>query len=190
VVGFTPIAASQPPEATVEMLSHLFADFDAATERHGLERIKLVGDAYMAVGGLHTGERDHAADATRLALELRILARRHGSPEHGPLQVRIGVCTGPVVAGVIGSHRFQYDLWGNTVNMASHLASHGVPGGIQVAEETRRLLGTQFQFTLREVRIKGRESARVHLLEGECGTQVAIPDTHRDAPAASARPSP
>ena len=110
------------------MLNDLFSALDQLAERHGLEKIKTIGDAYMVVGGLPEPRPDHAEAVAEMALDMREEVARHLDPGGGPLAVRIGIDTGPVVAGVIGPRKFSYDLWGDTVNTASRMESHGVPG--------------------------------------------------------------
>jgi adenylate cyclase len=137
IVDFTSHAERSPPEATVALLNELFSQFDALTESRGLEKIKTVGDAYMVAGGLPNPRPDHARAVAELALEMLDLAARRSFPDGGPVRLRIGIDTGPVVAGVIGRRRFSYDLWGDTVNTASRMETTGIPGCIQITERTR-----------------------------------------------------
>ena len=166
IVDFTPHAERSPPEATVALLNELFSQFDALTESRGLEKIKTIGDAYMG-GGLPNPRPDHARAVAELALEMLDLAARRSFPDGGPVRLRIGIDTGPVVAGVIGRRRFSYDLWGDTVNTASRMETTGVPGCIQITERTRKLLGDRY--VLRErgrIQVKGKGKMHTYFLSG------------------------
>lgn len=165
LVGFTAFAAGHPPEEVVAFLNESFSAFDELAARHGLEKIKTIGDAYMAVAGLPEPRADHADAAAAMSLgmleALRELNRRHAAE----LQMRIGLNTGPVIAGIIGRHKFSYDLWGDTVNIASRMESQGEPGTIQVSEATARLLGDRFPLTPRgRIAIKGKGEMATYLL--------------------------
>ena len=167
VVGFTTLAEKVTPARLVEILNEVFTRFDALAAAHGVEKIKTIGDAYMAVAGVPTASTDSAHAAARLALsmreELRLLA---AGKEHG-IQVRIGMSTGPVVAGVIGARKFAYDLWGDTVNTAARMEQHGLPGEIQVSQATFEHLKGRFQLTERgAIEIKGKGPMPTWLLVG------------------------
>jgi adenylate cyclase len=144
LVDFTRLAASLPPLRLVAILNEIFSELDRIAERHGVEKIKTIGDCYMAVAGLPRPRADHAvamadmALAVRASLEQSPLAREHG------LRFRIGIASGPVVAGVIGLERFAYDLWGDTVNMASRMEAHGLPGMIQITQGTYEAIKDRF----------------------------------------------
>jgi class 3 adenylate cyclase len=155
VVGFTPFASTLPPREVVRVLEKVFVAFDGIMRRHGIEKIKTIGDAYMAVAGVPFPCEDHAARAARAALDMqRALERIDVGHE---LQMRIGLHAGPAVAGVIGKDKFLYDLWGDTVNIASRLESQGVPGRVQVSEDVVELLFKTFRFEPRGVvDLKGR----------------------------------
>jgi guanylate cyclase len=144
VVGFTPLAQRLPPAEMVGMLDQLFTQFDALVERHGLEKIKTIGDCYMAAAGVPEPCRDHASKAAHLALEIRDVVAASAMAGQPGLEVRIGINSGPVVAGVIGTKRFLYDLWGDAVNIASRMESHGTPGEIQITRATFELLRDDF----------------------------------------------
>ncbi|MEB3186838.1 MAG: adenylate/guanylate cyclase domain-containing protein [bacterium] len=175
VVDFTPLAASTDPGTIVRMLDALFADFDALVKRHGLEKIKTIGDAYMAVAGVPYGDPDHAVNVARVALEMLEVSRHHGLGGQ-PLELRIGIHSGPAVAGVIGRDKFLYDLWGDTVNVASRIESHGLPGRIQISEETRGLLGQRFVVEPRGiVNLKGRGSTQTYWLIAEIEGSKGVP---------------
>jgi class 3 adenylate cyclase len=167
IVDFTAHAARSPPVATVALLNELFSQFDALTEARGLEKIKTVGDAYMVAGGLPDPMPDHAGAVAELALEMLNVAAGRSFPEGGPVRLRIGIDSGPVVAGVIGRRRFSYDLWGDTVNTASRMETTGVPGCIQVTERTRDLLGERYLFQERGmIQVKGKGKMLTYLLSG------------------------
>jgi adenylate cyclase len=136
LVGFTGLAARLEPRPTRDLLDRLFTAFDALADRHGLEKIKTIGDAYMAVGGIPEPSSDHPARVVAFGLDLLSETALIAAEVDLPLDLRIGIHTGPVVAGVIGSRKFSYDLWGDTVNVASRLESQGVPGALQVSEST------------------------------------------------------
>ena len=157
LVGFTRSSDRSTPERVVQVLDDLFTAFDRLAERHGLEKIKTIGDAYMAVGGLPEPRPDHAEAVAEMALAVREETARHRDPSGQPLALRIGIDTGPVVAGVIGTTKFSYDLWGDTVNTASRMESSGVPGCIQVTERTYRRLRDGYRFERRgPIQVKGK----------------------------------
>lgn len=154
IVDFTRISSEMPPKAVVELLNEVFSEFDAQAERHGLEKIKTVGDAYMVAGGLleHDGvnfavdARDYTGATLRLALEMREYVRRLSGERGMDLSIHIGVCSGPVVAGVIGTRKFIYDLWGDTVNTASRISDEARSGIILVDAATYRRSRQQFEY--------------------------------------------
>jgi class 3 adenylate cyclase len=157
LVDFTRRSQQGTPAQVVQVLDGLFSALDRLAERHGLEKIKTIGDAYMAVGGLPVPRADHAEAVAEMALAVREEVGRHRDPAGRPLAVRIGIDSGPVVAGVIGATRFSYDLWGDTVNVASRMESGGVVGGIQVTERTYRRLRERYRFQRRgPVQVKGK----------------------------------
>jgi class 3 adenylate cyclase len=157
LVDFTQSSDRSTPERVVQVLDDLFTAFDRLAERHGLEKIKTIGDAYMAVGGLPAPRPDHAEAVAEMALAVREEVPRHLDPSGQPLALRIGIDTGPVVAGVIGTTKFSYDLWGDTVNTASRMESQGVVGCIQVTERTYRRLRDRYRFERRgPIQVKGK----------------------------------
>jgi len=167
VEDFTSFAERTSPEGVVGVLDEIFSAFDRLTQERGLEKIKTIGDAYMVAGGLPEPRPDHVRAVAELALEMQAQLARLAAAQGFGLAIRIGIDTGPVVAGVIGRHRFIYDLWGDTVNTASRMESHGVPGRIQVTEAVRRALGDRFDFEDRgEIEIKGKGRLRTYLLVG------------------------
>ena len=166
VVGFTPLAERMDPERLVALLDDVFTRWDALAQRHGLEKIKTVGDEYMAVAGVPHPLPDHAAAAARMALEMRAELTACATPETGPLRVRIGIDSGPVIAGVIGRSKFIYDLWGDTVNTASRMESSGEPDRIQVTPRTRDRLAGEFELRPRgEIEVKGKGRLTTYFLE-------------------------
>jgi class 3 adenylate cyclase len=167
LVGFTTLSAKMPPERLVDMLNDLFSAFDDLAARHGLEKIKTIGDAYMIAGGVPVARKDHAVSVAQMALEMLDVVARYSKERAVELNVRIGVNTGPVVAGVIGKRKFAYDLWGDTVNTASRMESHGVPGRAQLSEATWELVKAHFDAEDRgEIDVKGKGRMRTFLLSG------------------------
>lgn len=165
IVGFTPLSASRSAGEVVDLLDELFTRFDALAEARDLEKIKTIGDCYMVAGGIPTPRENHLQQVATLALEmqagLEVFAREH----QVDLQMRIGVHLGPVIAGVIGRSKFVYDLWGDTVNLASRLESHGIPGRVQVSRQVRERLGEAFPCEPRgEIAIKGKGVLETWLL--------------------------
>jgi class 3 adenylate cyclase len=150
----------------VQVLDALFVEFDGLCQTHGVEKIKTIGDAYMAVAGVPNPNPDHAAAAAAVALGmLRVAARFKAWP--GRLQLRIGLSSGPAVAGVIGRDKFAYDLWGDTVNTASRMESNGSPGRILVSDATRSYLGDAYMFSEPfRTEVKGKGAMTTYYLEG------------------------
>ena len=165
IADFTPFSERTSPERVVGVLDHVFSAFDQLTQEHGLEKIKTIGDAYMAAAGLPEPRSDHALAAAELAVAMQF-AMASSCEELGiDLRMRIGLASGPVVAGVIGRHRFIYDLWGDTVNTASRMESTGIAGRIQVTEATCRLLQDRYRFDDRgEIDVKGKGRVRAMLI--------------------------
>ena len=167
VVSFTKLSARIWATDLVDMLNWVFSAFDSLTDRYGLEKIKTIGDAYMVCGGLPEPREDHAEAIAKMSLdmyaELDRINREHGTD----LNIRIGINTGSVVAGVIGTKKFIYDLWGDAVNTAARMESHGVEGRVQLSEETYVLLKDKFNFEDRGIiDVKGKGDMHVYLLEG------------------------
>jgi class 3 adenylate cyclase len=161
IVGFTRLSANKPAEEIVSLLNDVFGKFDELTEKHGAEKIKTIGDAYMVAAGVPEANIEHASTLAKLALDMQQVVAAY--PE---LQIRIGINSGPVVAGIIGKKRFIYDLWGDTVNLASRMESHGLPDGIQVSEATYQLIKNQFDFEYRGgVNIKDKGVTTTYLLK-------------------------
>ncbi len=157
IVAFTELAGSIPASALVELLNDLFTRFDLAAQELGIEKIKTIGDAYMAVCGLPAACADHTERMLSMALRLQQIAREFSRDRGVPVRLRIGINTGPVVAGVIGRNKFIYDLWGDTVNLASRMESYGVPDAIQVTRGVYEKLRDRYPFEARGmVEIKGK----------------------------------
>jgi class 3 adenylate cyclase/HAMP domain-containing protein len=175
IVGFTSLSSRIPPVQLVTMLNELFSTFDRLAEKHGLEKIKTIGDAYMVVAGIPQPVANHAHAIVHMALDMLIgvddFAKKHASD----LTIRIGIHTGPVVAGVIGQKKFIYDLWGDTVNTASRMESHGVPGRIHVTASTQALLKDTFELEPRDpIEIKGKGRMQTYLVIGKRATMKSL----------------
>jgi guanylate cyclase len=166
IVGFTPMFQEMDPEQTVELLNRLFSYFDTLVERLGVEKIRTIGDSYMAAAGVPTPRPDHATALAEMAIEIRDHVRSTPSSNGHHVDLQIGINSGPAVAGVIGSKKFQYDVWGDAVNIASRMESHGIPGRIQITEATRNLIEDEFVCTPRgEIDVKGRGRMNTWFLE-------------------------
>jgi class 3 adenylate cyclase len=165
IVGFTALSALTSPEKLVTMLNELFSMFDRLAERHGLEKIKTIGDAYMVVAGIPQPVADHAVAIAHMALDMLTAIADYAKRTDSELTIRVGVHTGPVVAGVIGEKKFIYDLWGDTVNTASRMESHGLPGRVHVSAAAYELLKATFELEARgEIEIKGKGVMRTYLI--------------------------
>jgi adenylate cyclase len=183
IVEFTSVASRMSPADLVSMLNYLFSSMDRAVNELGLEKIKTIGDSYMLVGGLTRHRRDHLEAVAELALAMSGLAANCSRQFGESLTLRIGIDVGPVVAGVIGQQRFGYDLWGDTVNTASRMASYGVPGHIQVTDHVVQRLSPQYEFETRgPIQIKGKGAMQVYLLKGKIHTPSTQPSTHLPHP--------
>jgi guanylate cyclase len=170
VVEFTPLSERLRPDEVVGILDRLFSRFDALVERHGMEKIKTIGDAYMAAAGVPDPRPDHARAAALLALDMREAAASSSVAGEMGLRLRIGINSGPVVAGVIGTKRFLYDLWGDSVNTASRMESHGTPDRIQITRETYELVRNEFVCEPRgTISVKGKGEMATWYLLGRRG---------------------
>ena len=167
IVNFTQLSERTPATELVQMLDQVFSRFDALADLHGLEKIKTIGDAYMVVGGVPEARADHAIAVAKMSLDmLRVLKELEG-PAFATLSLRIGIHSGPVVAGVIGKRKFAFDLWGDTVNTASRMESHGQPDRVHISEATFKLLEGQFDFEARgPMAIKGKGVMSTWFLSG------------------------
>ncbi len=161
VVSFTPMSAKMTPTELVAMLNEVFSEFDQLVERHGVEKIKTIGDCYMVAAGVPQPRADHAQALTQLALDMQAIVASREFQGH-PLRFRIGLNSGPLIAGVIGRRKFIYDLWGDAVNTASRMESHGVGGSIQITEATYELIKDDFTCeTHGTVNVKGKGEMKV-----------------------------
>ena len=176
LVDFTRFASQLGPGKVVERLNQVFRSFDLIVERHGLEKIKTIGDAYMLAGGIPERRDDHAAAVVEAALNMISACERLSQGEEHELTVRIGIHTGPVMAGVIGKRRYAYDLWGDTVNVASRMESSGMPGRIHVSKSTARAVESDFRLEHRgAVEIKGKGVMSTSFVLGRSvETQAAV----------------
>lgn len=179
IVDFTRLSANIAPEAVVSYLNVIFSEFDQLAHDLGLEKIKTIGDAYMVVGGVPTPRLDHTEAVVEMALAMLEVCSRLSRGAEMPFTMRIGINTGPVVAGVIGIKKFIYDLWGDTVNLASRMESHGVTGEIQVTNTVYQRMRQKYLFEARgNVDIKGRGQQQTYLLKGRIDVlEVAIGET-------------
>ncbi|AKG21713.1 adenylate/guanylate cyclase domain-containing protein [Calothrix sp. 336/3] len=166
IVGFTQLSTQMPPQKLVAMLNQIFSMFDHLAEKHGLEKIKTIGDAYMVVGGLPTPRADHAIAIVEMALDMQAAMAQFNQETQLNCNIRIGINSGPVVAGVIGIKKFIYDLWGDTVNIASRMESHGIPGSIQVSQSTSEQVQDKYILESRGVmQIKGKGEMETYLVK-------------------------
>jgi adenylate cyclase len=188
VVDFTPLSERLPPADVVGILDHLFSHFDMLAERYGLEKIKTIGDCYMVAAGVPTPRPDHARALALMALDMLEAMRSSDDVGHLGLELRVGINSGPVVAGVIGRKRFLYDLWGDAVNTASRMESHGTPGRIQITRATYELLQDEFECEPRgTVMVKGKGEMEAWYLVGR---RHDLPSVEQPEPARAAEAMP
>ena len=165
LVGFITISQELPADRVVDFLGQTFAAFDRLAAEHGVEKIKTIGDAYMAAAGIPEAQADHAPRIAALALSMLDAVTTIAAATNIGLKARIGMHSGPIIAGVIGTHKFAYDIWGDTVNTASRMESHSLPGRIQVSAATRELLGARFEFEPRgSIEVKGKGPMETYFL--------------------------
>ena len=175
IVGFTNRSAQIPASELVTWLNEIFSTFDALAEKHRLEKIKTIGDAYMVAGGLPTPCPDHTQNVANMALDMLAVVEGLNNGRSHPFNLRIGIDTGPVVAGVIGTRKFIYDLWGDTVNTASRMESHGLPGKIQVTQAVYEQLQHEYAFEERGlIEVKGKDSLLTYFMLGQRGKVSVI----------------
>ena len=165
LVGFTALSSEMPPQEVVTLLNGLFTRFDVAAQELGIEKIKTVGDAYMAVCGLPVPVANHAERMVRMAIRMVHITREHALEHQVSMKLRVGINSGPVVAGVIGKSKYIYDLWGDTVNLASRMESGGIPDSIQVTRPVYEKLQGLFAFEPRgAIEVKGKGAVEAWLL--------------------------
>lgn len=170
IVGFTSLSEQISPEKLIHLLNIIFSEFDNLVEAYDLEKIKTIGDAYMVAAGIPSPRNNHAEVIADFALEMKIVMAKINKNLENPLNIRIGINSGPVVAGVIGKKKFSYDLWGDSVNTASRMESHGVPGEIQITQATYNIIKDKYDFEDRGVtQIKGKGPMQTYLLKGKIG---------------------
>lgn len=168
IVGFTKMSAETDPDSIVELLNNIFTKLDKLAEKYGLEKIKTIGDCFMAVSGIPISNTENAKNIAEFALEVKEAMNNYKTKDGKLIKFRIGIDCGAVVAGVIGSNKFIYDLWGDTVNTASHMETYGMPGEIQVTDRFRDKLSNSFDFEKRgEIEIKGKGPMNTFYLKGK-----------------------
>lgn len=183
IVNFTHMSEEMSPNETVQLLNNVFSEFDVLAEKYGIEKIKTIGDAYMAAGGLHSGAAQYVDSMADMTIDMQSFVSQYTAANGQKLSLRIGMATGPVVAGVIGRRKFSYDLWGDTVNVASRMASEAQPGQTQVDLVTFRRLHNRYRFDqVQQIHVKGKGPMQVYTLLGrllnrqEEGNVVRLPD--------------
>ncbi len=170
LAGFTVRSAHETPSETISVLNEVFSAFDGLVNRYGLEKIRTIGDSYMVAAGVPVARPDHAHAICAMALDLRREVARLNSEHNWDLSFRIGINSGPAIAGIVGREKFHYDLWGDTVNVASRMESHGLPDRIQVTEAVYERLRDDFVFERRGlVEVKGKGSTLTYFLVGGVG---------------------
>lgn len=170
LAGFTVRSAHETPAATVAVLNEVFSVFDDLVRRYGLEKIRTIGDSYMVAAGAPVARPDHLSAICEMALDLQRAVERLNRDKDWDLSFRVGINCGPAVAGIVGRQKFHYDVWGDTVNLASRMESHGLPDRIQVTEAVYERLKSEFVFERRGfIEVKGKGSTLTYLLIGRLG---------------------
>ena len=165
LVGFTKLSSSMVPSMLVDIIDNIFCRFDLIIDKHGLEKIKTIGDSYMAAGGVPVESEDHAQLIAEAALEMRQAIYDFNEEKHENLDIRIGIHTGPLIAGVIGNKKLTYDIWGDAVNIASRMESHSLNGKIQITEPTYNLIKEKFLIEERGIiDVKGKGEMKTYFL--------------------------
>ena len=168
IVNFTAMSKTMHPEELVSLLNTIFSAFDELSEKYQLEKIKTIGDAYMVAAGIPEEKAHHAQAIAQMALEMKSVIGQIKAKQHVDLGLRIGISSGPIVAGVIGRRKFAYDLWGDVVNLASRMESHGIEGEIQISEDTFYKIADEFECEVRgEIEIKGKGEMMTYLLKNK-----------------------
>jgi guanylate cyclase len=181
VVDFTPLSSRLDAREVVGLLDRLFTSFDELVDRYDVEKIKTIGDCYMVAAGVPTPRPDHARALALMALDMLEAMRSEDEVGHLGLELRVGINSGPVVAGVIGRKRFLYDLWGDAVNTASRMESHGTPGRIQITRATYELLADEFECEPRgTIAVKGKGEVEAWYLIGPRGDRASADDGARE----------
>ena len=189
LAGFTVRSAHETPAETVAVLNEVFSVFDGLVRRYGLEKIRTIGDSYMVAAGVPVARPDHAHAICAMALDLRGEVARLNANHDWDLSFRIGINSGPAVAGIVGREKFHYDLWGDTVNIASRMESHGLPDQIQVTEPVYERLKNDFVFERRGfVDVKGKGPTLTYLLVGRVGEHSDSDSVSEPTPAPSVGP--
>ena len=183
IVNFTHLSEEMSPNETVLLLNDIFSEFDILAERFQIEKIKTIGDAYMVAGGLTHRSAQYVDAVAAMALDMQAFVSRYIAPNGERLALRVGIATGPVVAGVIGRRKFSYDLWGDTVNIASRMCTEAQSGHIQVDAVTFRRLHNRFTFDdAHQIEVKGKGQMQVYNLQGKLGADPTHPP-HAATPA-------
>jgi adenylate cyclase len=168
LVGWTPLTAKLNPVEMIELLNEIFSYFDTLVEKYGVEKIRTIGDNYMVASGLPSSRKDHAQAIAEMALDMQEYIQEFPTKRGNRINFRIGINSGPVIAGVIGRKKFQYDVWGDGVITASRMESQGVAGKIQVTENTYRILKDEFNFEARgTIDVKGKGKMETWFLVGK-----------------------
>ncbi|MFN2254322.1 MAG: adenylate/guanylate cyclase domain-containing protein, partial [Candidatus Promineifilaceae bacterium] len=166
IVDFTTLSSGADPVEIVNLLNDIFSSFDDLAAKHGLEKIKTIGDAYMVAAGIPEPRPDHAEAITEFALDMLDVVENYAGFHGEPIRLRVGINTGPIVAGVIGRQKFIYDLWGDAVNVASRMESNGLANQIQVTEAVKEKLDYRYRFQERDpIYIKGKGMMVTYLLQ-------------------------
>jgi class 3 adenylate cyclase len=171
--GFTSYAENLPPEKLVEALDFYFSHFDKIMENHGIEKIKTIGDAYMCASGLNNSETDHAHRMVKAAIDMEAFVNdtKHNKDIDTSFDIRIGISTGSVVAGVVGTKKFAYDIWGDTVNVASRMESNSEPGKINISHDTFSVVKDSFQCEFRgQIAVKNRGEMKMYFVNSISAT--------------------
>ncbi len=167
IVNFTHMSEEMSPNETVRLLNDIFSEFDLLAEKHSIEKIKTIGDAYMAAGGLRNANAQYVDAMADMAIEMQNFVSRYTAPNGEKMSLRVGLATGAVVAGVIGRRKFSYDLWGDTVNVAARMSSEATPGQTQVDAVTFRRLHNRYLFDeMQQIHVKGKGQMQVYNLLG------------------------